>query len=113
VAVDGGRGIGNRGTGGSSKRVMKPLWKFAKRGQSGLWASELFPEVARHMDELCVIHSLHTEGVAHGPATLFLHCGSTNFVRPSMGSWLLYGLGTENANLPGFLSIAPSARNGR
>jgi hypothetical protein len=55
---------------------------------------------------------MHTEGVAHGPATLFLHCGSTNFVRPSMGSWVLYGLGTENENLPGFASIAPSAGNG-
>src|SRR3954465_14943543 len=55
---------------------------------------------------------MHTEGVAHGPATLFLHCGSTNFIRPSMGSWVLYGLGTENRNLPGFVSIAPSPGNG-
>jgi hypothetical protein len=55
---------------------------------------------------------LHTEGVAHGPATLFLHCGATTFVRPSLGSWVLYGLGTESANLPGFVSIAPSAGNG-
>jgi Protein of unknown function (DUF1501) len=55
---------------------------------------------------------MHTEGVAHGPATLFLHCGSTSFVRPSMGSWILYGLGTENKNLPGFVSIAPSVGNG-
>src|SRR5262249_33547524 len=66
----------------------------------------------KHLDDLCFIHSLHTEGIAHGPATLFLHCGSTNFIRPSMGSWVLYGLGTENANLPGFVSIAPSAGNG-
>jgi hypothetical protein len=97
---------------GSTQRVMKSLWKFAKRGQCGRWTSDLFPEVNRHVDDLCFIHSLHTEGIAHGPATLFLHCGSTNFVRPSMGSWLLYGLGTENANLPGFVSIAPSAGNG-
>jgi hypothetical protein len=55
---------------------------------------------------------MHTEGVAHGPATLFLHCGSTNFIRPSMGSWVLYGLGTENENLPGFVSITPSSGNG-
>jgi hypothetical protein len=112
LPFDDARAIANSGTRGSSKRVMKPLWKFAQRGQSGLWASELFPEVARHVDDLCVIRSMHTEGVAHGPATLFLHCGSTNFVRPSMGSWVLYGLGTENANLPGFVSIAPSAGNG-
>src|SRR5262249_30558975 len=75
-------------------------------------ASDLFPEVNKHVDDLCFIHSLHTEGVAHGPATLFLHCGSTNFVRPSMGSWVAYGLGTENENLPGFVSIAPSAGHG-
>ena len=86
---------------------MKPLWKFAQHGQCGRWASDLFPEINRHVDDLCFIHSMHTEGVAHGPATLFLHCGSTNSIRPSMGSWVLYGLGTENANLPGFVSIAP------
>ncbi len=91
---------------------MKPLWKFAQRGQSGHWASDLFPETNRHIDQLCQIRSLHTEGVAHGPATLFLHCGSTNFVRPSIGSWALYGLGSENENLPGFVSIAPSSGNG-
>ncbi|MBY0515159.1 MAG: DUF1501 domain-containing protein [Gemmataceae bacterium] len=112
LPFDDARAVANSGTRGSSKRVMKPLWKFARRGQSGLWASDLFPEVARHMDDLCVVKSLHTEGVAHGPATLFLHCGSTNFVRPSTGSWVLYGLGTENQNLPGFVSIAPSAGNG-
>src|SRR2546421_167338 len=103
------RGPGARG---SQKRVMKLLWKFAQRGKSGRWASDLFPEVAKRADDLCFVHSLHTEGVAHGPATLFLHCGATNFVRPSMGSWVLYGLGTENANLPGFVSIGPSAGNG-
>ena len=63
-------------------------------------------------DDLCVINSMPTEGVAHGPATLFLHTGSSNFVRPSMGSWLLYGLGSENRNLPGFVSIGPSLGNG-
>jgi hypothetical protein len=112
LPFDDARAIANSGTRGSQKRVMKPLWKFAKHGQSGLWASELFPEVAKHVDELCFIRSMHTEGVAHGPATLFLHCGATNFVRPSMGSWVLYGLGTGNSNLPGFVSIAPSAGNG-
>jgi hypothetical protein len=111
-AFDDARVIAKTGMRGSSQRVMKPLWKFARRGQCGRWASDLFPEVAKHVDDLCFLHSLHTEGVAHGPATLFLHCGSTNFVRPSMGSWVLYGLGTENANLPGFVSIAPSAGNG-
>jgi hypothetical protein len=106
------RVIANTGNRKSSQRVMKPLWKFAQNGQSGRWGSELFPEINKRVDDLCFIHSLHTEGVAHGPATLFLHCGSTNQLRPSMGSWTLYGLGTENHNLPGFVSIAPSSGNG-
>ncbi len=97
---------------GATQRVMKPLWEFKQRGQSGRWVSELFPEMARHADELCVMNSMHTEGVAHGPATLFLHTGTTNFIRPSMGSWVNYGLGTQNENLPGFVSIAPSLGNG-
>lgn len=101
-----------RGGKGANRRVMKPLWEFKQRGQSGLWASELFPNIAKHMDDLCVIRSMQTEGVAHGPATLFMHTGSSNFIRPSMGSWLLYGLGTENQNLPGFVSIGPSLGNG-
>ncbi|QEL16493.1 DUF1501 domain-containing protein [Limnoglobus roseus] len=112
LAFDDARVIANTGNKGSSQRVMKPLWKFAQHGQSGRWASDLFPTVNDHLDKLTFLHSLHTEGVAHGPATLFLHCGSTNFVRPSMGSWALYGLGSENENLPGFVSIAPSSGNG-
>ncbi len=112
LPFDDARALANSGKRGTIRRVMKPLWKFDQYGRCGRWASELFPEVNRHVDDLCFIHSLHTEGVAHGPATLFLHCGATNFIRPSMGSWVLYGLGTENRNLPGFLSIAPSAGNG-
>jgi hypothetical protein len=112
LAFDDARVLANTGQKGSSQRVMKPLWKFAQHGQSGRWGSDLFPEVCKRVDDLCFIHSLHTEGVAHGPATLFLHCGSTTFVRPSFGSWVLYGLGAANANLPGFVSIAPSSGNG-
>jgi hypothetical protein len=97
---------------GPAKRVMKSPWAFAQRGRCGRWTSDLFPEVNAHVDDLCFLHGLHTEGVAHGPATLFLHCGATTFVRPSMGSWVLYGLGSDNQNLPGFVSIAPSAGNG-
>ena len=93
----------------TKQRVMKPLWKFSRHGQTGRWVSELFPHMAGHVDELCFIHSMQTEGVAHGPATLFLHCGSTNFTRPSMGAWVNYGLGSENENLPGFVTIAPSS----
>ena len=94
------------------QRVFKPLWNFAQHGQCGLWASDLFPEIAKHADELTLIRSMHTEGIAHGPATLFLHTGTTTFIRPSMGSWVNYGLGTENENLPGFISLSPALGNG-
>jgi hypothetical protein len=103
----------NTGKKASPHKVMKSPWKFQPYGESGLPVSELFRETAsQHSDSLCMIHSMHTEGVAHGPATLFLHCGATNFVRPSMGSWITYGLGSENENLPGFVTISPSAGNG-
>ena len=97
---------------GAEQRVMKPMWDFKQRGQSGAWVSDLFPQMAAHADKLCVVRSMHTEGVAHGPATLFMHTGSTNFIRPSMGSWITYGLGSANENLPGFVSISPSLGNG-
>lgn len=97
---------------GATGRVMKPLWDFKQRGQSGRWVSELFPHIAKHADDYCVVRSMHTEGVAHGPATLFLHTGSTNMIRPSMGSWVNYGLGTENENLPAFVSLSPTLANG-
>ncbi|GIX00292.1 MAG: sulfatase [Pirellulaceae bacterium] len=94
------------------QRLMQSPWKFRPYGECGRMVSDLFPETARHVDDLCFLHGMHTEGVAHGPATLFLHCGATNFVRPSVGSWIYYGLGTENADLPGFVTIAPSLGNG-
>lgn len=112
LAFDDARVLANSGMRGSSQRVMKPLWPFSQHGQCGRWASSLFPCVNRHLDDLCFVHSLHTEGVAHGPATLFLHCGAANSVRPSIGSWVLYGLGSENQGLPGFVSIGPSSGNG-
>ena len=108
---DDSREIAKTGKSGA-QRVMKPLWDFRQHGQSGLWVSDLFPEMAKHADDLCVIRSMHTEGIAHGPATLFLHTGSTSFIRPSMGAWVNYGLGSENENLPGFVTISPSLGNG-
>lgn len=96
----------------TNHRLMQSPWKFRKYGQCGRWVSDLFPNMAEHVDDMTMLHAMHTEGVAHGPATLFLHCGSTNFIRPSFGSWVFYGLGTENENLPGFVSIAPSVGNG-
>ena len=96
----------------TKQKLMKPLWRFQQYGQTGKHVSDLFPLIGRHVDELCFLHGVHTEGVAHGPATLFLHTGATTQVRPSMGSWILYGLGTENQSLPGFVSLQPSDANG-
>jgi hypothetical protein len=111
IEVQDARAIAKTGK-GAPQRVMKPLWDFAQHGESGRWASNLFPNVNRHLDDLCFLHGMHTEGVAHGPATLFLHTGTTSFIRPSMGAWVMYGLGTENENLPGFVTISPSLGNG-
>lgn len=97
---------------GSPQRLKQPLWEFSQHGECGRWASNLFPHINRHVDDLCFLHGMHTEGVAHGPATLFLHTGTTSFIRPSMGSWVMYGLGSENENLPGFVTISPSLGNG-
>ena len=97
---------------GATGRVMKPMWDFKQRGQSGRWVSDLFPHMAELADDYCVVRSMHTEGVAHGPATLFLHTGSTNLIRPSMGSWVTYGLGSESENLPAFVSLSPTLANG-
>ncbi len=94
------------------ERIFKSPWKFKQYGQCGQWVSELFPHMAEHVDRFCFIKSMHTEGVAHGPATLFLHTGATNLVRPSVGSWVNYGLGTENDNLPGFVTICLTAAKG-
>lgn len=96
----------------SKRKLLKPLWAFHQHGQCGRYVSELFPQMAQHVDKMCVIHSMHTEGVAHGPSTLFLHTGATNLIRPSIGSWITYGLGTPNQNVPGFITINPSASKG-
>ncbi len=93
-------------------RVMRSPWTFHRHGESGRWVSSLFPHLAERVDDLCFLHGMHTEGIAHGPATLFMHTGSINLVRPSVGAWAMYGLGTENENLPGFITLCPSMGNG-
>ena len=93
-------------------KLMGSPWKFQQRGESGLWVSELFPEVAAHADELCVIRSMQTDLPAHPEAYLMLHTGSSQFIRPSLGAWTLYGLGTESDDLPGFIAMKPTGRNG-
>ena len=92
--------------------LLESPWKFRQHGQSGAWVSELFPQVARHVDDLCLIKSMHASNSRHGGALLELHTGSDTFVRPSMGSWVTYGLGTENRNLPGFVTICPTLTHG-
>jgi hypothetical protein len=96
----------------SKRKLMKPLWGFKQNGQCSQHVSDLFPYTAQMVDDLCFIKSMQTEGVAHGPSTLFMHTGATNLMRPSMGSWVTYGLGTENQNLPGFVVLQPSVSKG-
>ena len=90
-------------------KLMASPWTFNRCGDSGLTISSLFPHLAEHADELCVINSMHCDSLAHPGATIQLHTGSTTFVRPSVGAWTLYGLGTGNENLPGFVTINPTA----
>ena len=92
--------------------LLKSPWKFQQYGESGAWVSELFPNVAQHVDRLCFIKSLHGTNEAHGGALLALHTGSATFVRPCMGSWALYGLGSENESLPGFITLCPTLGHG-
>ncbi len=92
--------------------LLKSPWKFQQYGQSGLPVSELFPNVAKKVDDLCILRSVHGTNPAHGGAALKLHTGSDQFVRPSLGSWVTYGLGTENENLPAFITICPTLAHG-
>ena len=96
----------------SAGGLMRSPWEFEKRGESGIPISTLFPEIADCADDLCVIRSMVGEGVDHGAAMLQLFTGTFSFSRPSMGSWALYGLGTENRNLPGFITIKPTQWQG-
>jgi hypothetical protein len=87
--------------------LKRPGWRFARHGKSGMEISELFPHLARCADDLAVIRSMHTSHSNHYNATLGMHTGSFAFARPSIGSWVSYGLGTVNRNLPSFIVIAP------
>lgn len=92
-----------RKTGG----LMKSPFKFQKHGQSGIEVSEIFPHIAGCIDDICVIRSMHTNIPNHEPSLLMMNSGETQPTRPSLGSWLLYGLGAENQNLPGFVVLCP------
>ena len=92
--------------------LLKSPWKFKNYGECGLPVSELFPHIGECMDDICVIRSFKSDFVSHGGATLQLHTGDGIFIRPSLGSWIMYGLGTENQNLPGFVNISPTYYHG-
>jgi len=92
--------------------VLKSPFKFKQHGESGIPLSELFPNLANHVDEMCIIRSMVGDSVAHGGALMQLHTGTNTFTRPSWGSWVVYGLGTENQNLPGFITLKPTLFHG-
>ncbi|MBB5035835.1 DUF1501 domain-containing protein [Prosthecobacter dejongeii] len=98
---------GKPGPGGGTLTASK--FKFSQHGQTGTWFSELLPSIAKHSDKLCWLRGLHTDTPAHPQAVVQLHTGSANaaLTRPSMGAWLLYGLGTPNQDLPGYITINP------
>jgi hypothetical protein len=83
-------------------------YKFQKYGESGIEVSEIFSHTAKHIDDIAVIRSMHADVPNHEPSLLLMNCGESRLVRPSMGSWLTYGLGTENLNLPGFIAMVPN-----
>ena len=88
-----------------NRKLMMSQAKFSPSGKSGLMVSDFFPELQKHADNLCLINGAYSDSGNHEQARSFLHTGNFQFVRPSMGSWLVYGLGTENKELPGFVTI--------
>ncbi len=93
-------------------KLLGSPFQFARHGESGQWISEVFPHLARHADDLCVLNGMTTALPNHSQAFCQMHTGSFQFVRPSVGAWMLYGLGTENTKLPGFITLNPPADNG-
>ena len=92
--------------------LLRSPWKFRQYGESGAWVSDLFPHVGGCVDDITFIKSLHGSNEAHGGALLKINTGSDTFVRPSMGAWIGYGLGTQNENLPSFVTINPTMGHG-
>jgi len=90
---------------GCKDELMGSSFKFQQYGANGMWISELYPEIAKHVDELCFIHSLQAESNNHAPASYQFHTGDVQAGKASLGSWLTYGLGTENQNLPGYVLL--------
>ncbi len=89
--------------------MMGPQASFQRYGQSGAWVSEHFPHFSKWVDEVCFLKAMYTDEFNHAPAQLFMHTGSPRLGRPSMGSWMIYGLGSENENLPGFVVLTSAS----
>jgi uncharacterized protein (DUF1501 family) len=102
-------------SGQNSFPVAPSRFKFARHGQSGIWLSENLPHLAKVIDDVCVIKSMHTEAINHDPAATLFQTGSVIAGRPSMGAWVNYGLGSDNANLPAFVAMTSngSAKSGQ
>src|SRR5262245_61599449 len=94
-----------RGSRAAFAKLLASPFEFKQHGKSGLWISELYPELSKQADELCLINGMHTDVPAHPQAFQNLHTGSIQFKRPSLGAWTVYGLGSDNENLPG---LSPS-----
>ncbi|QDU92318.1 DUF1501 domain-containing protein [Lignipirellula cremea] len=99
------------GTGHNDSVMQESPFAFSQHGESGLWISEIFPELAKHADDLCLINSMHHETGIHTPGCVIMHTGDSRFTRPSMGSWITYGLGAETQELPGYMVVNPRDRN--
>lgn len=100
----------NGKTGGDrASKLMGSQWEFNQHGDSGLWISSLFPNLSRQADELCLLRGMHCDQPSHRQATQAAHTGSSQFIRPSLGAWSVYGLGTRNEDLPGFVSLGGGA----
>ena len=105
LIADAGKSLG-----AGRRTLMAPVSGFQQRGDSGLWISDLFPALSEHADRLCLLRSMHCDQPTHPRAVTQMHTGNAQFVRPSLGAWTLYGLGTENDSLPGFVALnAPPA----
>ena len=102
----------DNGKAGDKGKLFASPFKFSQHGQSGQWISEVFANVAEHADDICLLRGMTTDIPNHPQAYIQMHTGSTQFVRPSLGAWTLYGLGSENENLPGFITIAPPIQFG-
>src|SRR5438128_3557022 len=99
-------GVGG-GVGGQTRPLLRPGWQFKPGGKCGTMVSDLFPHLRERMDDICLVRSMSSDNNEHFQATLAIHTGSFFFARPSLGSWLSYGLGTLNRDLPSFVVIAP------